>query len=190
MVLADCQLRGRADHPLGRTAVRLARADLDAAWQRRAGRRERHEVADGEVDRAADDLMLGPGTGRHPAVPDRLPVPGKLLDLPHLRHHDTADVVPDRLDRLDLKAGRGEPPGDLGGHGTGQACLGQADAGLAVGGLKRRELEQPGQRDPHHASIPNARLNRTSPSTVSLMSVTPREIISVRSMPSPKAKPL
>ena len=64
-------------------------------------------------------------------------------------------------------------------------------AGVDVGtGLERHVLKQPGQRDPHHASIPNARLNRTSPSTASLMSVRPCLIIRVRSMPSPKAKPL
>ncbi len=98
--------------------------------------------------------------------------------------------MPHPLDRLDLQAGRGEPPGHLGGEGNRQPGGSQADARLAVGGLNRRILQQPGQRDPHHASIPNARLNRTSPSTVSLMSVTPCLIIRLRSMPSPKAKPL
>jgi hypothetical protein len=85
--------------------------------------------------------------------------------------------VANLLDRLDFQPGRGQPPGDLGGGGVGF-------------GLERHVFQQPGQRDPHHASIPNALLNRTSPSTVSLMSVTPCRIIRVRSMPSPKAKPL
>ena len=51
-------------------------------------------------------------------------------------------------------------------------------------------LEQPGQCDAHQASTPNARLNRTSPSRVSLMSDNPLRTISVRSMPRPNAKPL
>ena len=56
--------------------------------------------------------------------------------------------------------------------------------------VKPRAAQQPGQRNSHHASIPSALLNRTSPSRVSLMSVTPCLIIRVRSMPSPNANPL
>ena len=83
VVIAERQLAGRADHPLGDVAVGLARADLEPAGQHRAGQRERNPVAHGEVDRAADhpgrlvrrtgQLALGNGD---PAVPDRLLQPG------------------------------------------------------------------------------------------------------------------
>ena len=53
-------------------------------------------------------------------------------------------------------------------------------------------LAQPGQiptRMTQCTSMPNARVNRTSPSTMSRMSLTPWRNISVRSMPMPNAKP-
>ena len=79
------------------------------------------------------------------------------------------------LDGLHLEPGRGQPRGDLGG---------------LDGHLHRRVLAQPGKRKLHgQISIPKARLNRTSPSVVSRMSVTPLPIMSVRSMPSPNANP-
>ncbi len=50
----------------------------------------------------------------------------------HPGDHDVGDVVPDRLDALDLQADRGQPPRDL------------ADVGRLV---QRDVFEQPGQRD-------------------------------------------
>ena len=144
VIVADGQFAGRADHSLGNVAVGLARADLEPAGQHRAGQRQRHPVADGEVDRAADhagrllrrpgQLAVGDGDA---AVPDRLLQvlgSGQLLDEEHLGDHHATDVVPDRLHRLDLEAGRGQPPRDLGGiDGLGQ----------------RRVLAQPGKRHSH-----------------------------------------
>src|SRR5262249_34004469 len=101
--------------------------------------------------------------------------PGHLLDRGDLPHDDTADVVADRLDGLHLKAGRGEPPGHLRGRNR-----------LIYRGV----LAQPGQWDAHQTSTPSPRLNRTSPSRASLMSVSTCRTMSVRSMPSPNAKPL
>jgi hypothetical protein len=174
MIVPDPELGRRADHALGRPPVGLAGADLHASGQHRPGQGQRHPVPDGEVHRAADHVLLA-GAGVDRAVPDGLLELGQLLDLGHLGHHDAARVLADLLDGLDLQAGRGEPPRHLGGVGVGP---------------DGRVLEQPRQRNPHHASIPNARLNRTSPSTVSLMSSTPCRIISVRSIPSPNANPL
>src|SRR5580692_7285391 len=174
VVIADGQLRRRADHPLGHPAVGLARGDLEAAGQHRAGHGQRHQVAHREVAGAADHVLLA-GAGVHPAVPNWLLELGELLDLGHLADDHAGDLLPDRLDGLHFQARRGQPARDLGGLG---------------GGIDGRVLEQPRERDPHYASIPNARLNRTSPSTVSLMSVTPCRIISVRSIPRPNANPL
>src|SRR5690348_15580915 len=176
MIVADGQLRGRADHPLGHAAVGLLRADLETAGQYRAGRGERHPVAHGEVDRAADDAAWLAGPGGHLAVPDRLAEPGQLLDLGDLGDDHAADVVPGLLERLDLQARGGQPPGHVAG-------LRQR---LPEGGV----LRQPGQWNAHQTSIPNARLNRTSPSSVSLMSVSPCRISRLRSMPRPNANPL
>ena len=121
VVIAERQLAGRADHPLGDVAVGLARADLEPAGQHRAGQRERDPVADGEVSRAADHpgrfvrqaLQLALGDG-DPAVPDRLLQAGELLDRQHLGDHHAPDVMPGGFDRFDLEPGGGQPPGNLG----------------------------------------------------------------------------
>ena len=55
VLVADAELAGRADHPVGDVAVGLARADREAAGQHGAGQRDHDQVADGEVARAADD---------------------------------------------------------------------------------------------------------------------------------------
>ena len=178
MVVADAEFRGGADHPVRDVPVGLPGGDLEPAGQVRAGQCQRHPVTGREVDRPADHAALRGvvrGAGAHLAVADRLLEPGELLDRGDLGDHDAVDVVPDLLDGLDLQAGRGEPPGHLGRVG---------------GGVYPSGGQQPGQWDAHQASIPNARLNRTSPSRVSRMSVTPCRTMRVRSMPSPNAKPL
>ena len=85
------------------------------------------------------------------------------------------DEVTDPLHGLDLEPGADEP-------------VGHRAPGLALG--QRDVLAQPGQRDPHQISIPNGRVKRTSPSTMSRMSSTPWRNIRVRSMPIPNAKPV
>ena len=112
MVVADGQLGGRADHPLGHPAVGLPRADLEAAGQHRAGRASGTRSPAAKLTAPQMTCRSCAVAGGHLAVPDRLAELGQLLDLAHLGHHDAADVVPDLLDRLDLQAGRGEPPGD------------------------------------------------------------------------------
>ncbi len=99
------------------------------------GVRQRDPVADGEVRGAADDVTLLAVAGGHLAVPDRLVESGQLLDAEHLGDDHAADVVPDRLDRLDLQAAAGQPPGHL--LDAGVVIRGQADG---------RVLQQPGQR--------------------------------------------
>src|SRR5205814_6102191 len=125
---------------------------------------------------AADDVARLAGPGGHLAVPDRLAELGQLLDLGDLGDDHPADVAPGLLEGLDLQAGGGQPPGHV--------------AGLRQRLPERRVLRQPGQWNAHQTSIPNARLNRTSPSSVSLMSASPCRIIRLRSMPRPNAKPL
>src|SRR5690606_40075502 len=79
------------------------------------------------------------------------------------------------LDRLNLQARRDQLLGQLP----------AVDAGRELG-----VLAHPRKRSPHQISIPNGRVNRTSPSTMSYMSSTPCRNISVRSTPTPKAQPL
>src|SRR5690606_12481192 len=81
------------------------------------------------------------------------------------------EVGAEVLDGLDLEA-RGDQLGLY------------VAAGL--GGRQVDVLPQPGKRDPHQISIPNGRVNRTSPSTMSRMSSTLWRNIRIR----PKAKPL
>jgi hypothetical protein len=140
VVLPHAELIGRADHALRHVAVGLARGDLEPAGQHRAGQHEHDPVADGEVGGTADDAAqrLGVGGqvcpgGGDPAVPDRLLELGQLLDRLHLRDDQAVDVA-DGLMRLDLKAGRGQPPRDVGRVGR----LGDG-----------RVLAQPGKRYSH-----------------------------------------
>ena len=118
---------------------------------------ERHPVAGREVDRAADDAgqrlrvggQLGVADG-DPAVADRLLELGQLLDRDHLGGDHAVHVVADLLDRLDLEAGQGQAAADL-----------ERVVRLGNG----RVLPQPGNWNSHRQiSIPNALLNRTSPS--------------------------
>ncbi len=162
VVVAHAQLAGGADHAGRGVAVGLAGGDRERAGQH--GAREDHHdlVADGEVGRAADDLLRVAGavgrTDVDPAVPDRLLEAGQLLDGEHLADHQRAlEVAADLLDGLDLQAGPDQ-------------ALGHVAAGLA--GRQVDVLAQPGKRDAHQISIPNGRVKRTSPSTMSRMSAT------------------
>ena len=177
VVVAEGELALGADHPVGDLAVRRPRGDLEAAGQDRARQRDDHEVAGDEVAGAADDAADAAAGGADVdlAPADRLLELRELLDLEHAAHDQRAvDAGTDRLDRLDLEPGADEAGGDVA-------------AGLARGDLD--ELAQPRQRRAHQASTPNASEKRTSPSTMSRMSLTPLRNIRVRSTPMPKAKP-
>src|SRR5690348_15282287 len=113
VIVAEAELGGRADHALRHPAVGLAGADLESARQHGPGQRQRHQVTDREVDRAADDVPVLAVARLNPAVPDRLAEPGQLLDLADLGDDHAGDVVPGRLDGLDLEADRGQPGGYL-----------------------------------------------------------------------------
>ena len=94
----------------------------------------------------------------------------------HAAQDDRAlDVVAGALDGLDLEPGGDQP---LGQRAT-------VDAGRQVG-----MLAQPGQRGSHQISVPNGRVKRTSPSTMSRMSSAPCRDIRVRSSPMPNANPV
>ena len=95
--------RRRAQHAVGPLAPQLAALDLHAAGHRGAERGQRHEVADGHVERAAADLQRprrrrgrrrpagscrrrGAGAGRAPG------------------HDDAVEALADAVDRLDRHA--------------------------------------------------------------------------------------
>src|SRR5262249_44359061 len=161
-------------------AVRLARGDREAAGQH--GARQDHDdpVADGEVAGTADDLLwLSRAVGLADvdrAEPDRLLEALQFLDGQHLADHQRPlEVGAELLDGLHL-----------------ETYLDELGLDVAPGHSRRQVdvLPQPRKRDPHQISIPNGRVNRTSPSTMSRMSSTLWRNISIRSMPNPNAKPL
>ena len=122
---------GRAEHAVGRFAEDLAPPDLHAVRHGRADCRERHEVADLHVERAAPHLerlavarvdvdalhvvRLGMGSQRE-----------------HLRHDHAVDRLADAIDVVDRKA---EVVHQLGER-----------VGIVADG---RELMQPRQHDLH-----------------------------------------
>ena len=178
MVVTDAELAGRADHAVGDVAVGLAGADGEAAGQHRAGQRDDDEVADGEVVRAADDAARLRFADVDLTPADGLAVLLRLVVQVEDPADDerTGDPVARGLDALDL-----EPDA----RSARRPALAVASPGGQVD-----VLGQPAHRRAHQASIPNAAVNRTSPSTMSRMSSTSLRNISVRSMPMPNAKPL
>ena len=162
VVLAEAELAGGADHPVADVAVGLARRDGEAAGQHRAGQDDDDEVADGEVEGAADDALRG-------AVGQPLAV---LADV-DLAPADGLAVLLRLLDQLQHPADD-ERAGDV---AAVQPLLLQADPDEAGGdvaaGRPRRHVDvvaQPGDRRAHQISIPNCAPKRTSPSTMSCMS--------------------
>ncbi len=177
VVVTEGELALRADHAVGDLAVRGTRRDLEAPGQDGAGQRDDDEVAGREVAGAADDAAHAATSGADVdlAPADRLLELGELLHLEHTTDDEVADDTgADRLDGLDLEARTDEAGSDVA-------------AGLTRGDLD--ELAEPRQGRAHQASTPNASEKRTSPSTMSRMSLTPLRNISVRSTPMPNAKP-
>ncbi len=182
VVVTDAELAGRADHPCRDVAVGLAGAHLErpvGARERSARQDDRHEVPGLEVVRPADDPLRLAGPVRRADVDetpaDRLAVLlrfGVLLEDP-ADDERAADGAAVQV--LLLEADPDEVLGDLG----------AAERRVDVG-----QLTQPLHGDAHQISIPNCRLNRTSPSTMSCMSATPWRCMRERSIPSPNAKPV
>ena len=180
VVVADAELAGRADHPVGHVAVGLARGDREAAGQHRAGQRRRRRgrrrrsCGRRRRSRAAPSRRRRsrPGTSgsscRSSAARRRLEHPAD--------DERALDVGAGVVQRLELRA-RARSAGAA--TSRGGTSAGQVDV-----------LAQPGQGRPHQISVPKAAVNRTSPSTMSRMSSTPCRNISVRSMPMPNAKPV
>ena len=163
-------------------AVRLSRRDGKATGQDGTGKYDDDEVVNGEVEGATDDPLRR-------ALGDLLTV---LADV-HLAPADRLAVLLRLLDELE-NATNDERTGDV---ATVQVLLLQAQAHQGGGDLttgRRRHtldvLAQPRNWRPHQISIPNCVLKRTSPSTISRMSLTPLRSISARSMPMPNAKPV
>ena len=161
-VVAHAELVAGADHAVRGLAVRLARGDREVAGQHGAGEDHDDLVADGEVTGAADDLLRFTGAVGGADV-DGAEADGLLEALQLLDGQDLSDdegaleAGADLLDGLDLEADGDE----LGLHVTAGLARGQVDV-----------LPQPGKRDAHQISIPNGRVKRTSPSTMSRMSST------------------
>ena len=182
VVLPEAELALGADHAVGDVAVGLARRDLEAAREDRAGQGHHDEVALDEVARTADDAPHARGVrvpvgGAHVdlAPADRLLELGELLDRAHVPDDERAGHVgAEVLDLLELEPDGHEAVADR----LGRLGLRQVDV-----------VPHPGQRDAHQTSMPNCVVKRMSPSTISRMSVTSWRNISVRSMPMPKAKP-
>ena len=83
VVVAEPELAGRADHAVGDVAVGLPGGDREPAGQHGPGQRDRDQVADGEVARAADDAARARLADVDLAAADRLLAAGELLDVEH-----------------------------------------------------------------------------------------------------------
>ena len=183
VVVAEAELRGRADHPGRDVTVGLAGADLEAAGEHAAGQHDHDEVAHGEVVRSADDALRlagavgGPDVDRAPA--DRLAVGLRLVDERQdaSDHERAGDVVAGPLQRLELQPEGGEPRRR--GPRRRVRRAGPRSRGSTRAGHARAQI-----------SVPKAVEKRTSPSNMLRRSAMPCRNIRVRSMPMPKAKPV
>src|SRR5450759_3581948 len=163
-------------------AVCLSGRDGKATGQDGPGKHDDDEVIDDEVPGPADDSLRRALGG-----------PLTVMTYVDLAPEDRHAILLRFLDEL-------QDPTDDKGTGdvtTVQALLHQTDpdqGGSDLGtGHDRRTLgvlNKPRDRRPHQISIPNCVLNRTSPSNISRMSLTPWRSISARSMPMPNAKPV
>jgi hypothetical protein len=119
VILAEPELRGRADHPRGDVAVGLAGGDLEASRQHSPRQHHDDEVVGGEVVGTTDDaLRLSGAVGV--ADVDGAPVDGLAVLLrlglhrEHAADHQRAgDGVTRAVQRLELEAERGQPRGEL-----------------------------------------------------------------------------
>ena len=159
------------------------------AGQHRAGQRDHDQVADGEVARAADDAVDLLGPDLHPAEPDRLLEPGQLLDLLHPADHQRAGQLRPVVHVLDLQPDPDERVGDLRRRPAARPADVLGQPGLGTRTATPASVLLPGVGRARGGQTPNARLNRTSPSTMSRMSGMPLRNCSVRSSPMPNAKP-
>jgi hypothetical protein len=169
VLVAQAQLVLGADHPVRLDAAQLGLAELRAVGHRRAGQRDRHRLAGGDVRCAADDRarLTGADVDRADLQPVGVRV---LLGAQHLADDEAVGGRhADPLDPLELGPGQVEPLGELD----------RRQARVAV-------LAQPRVRNPHD---PNCSRKRTSLSKNSRRSGTPWRSIAIRSMPIPNAKP-
>ena len=179
-VVAHAQLVAGADHAVRDPAVGLARGDREVAGQHGAGQDHDDLVADGEVAGAADDLL-------------RLAGAVGLADVDRAEADRLLEALSSSMvSTWPTTSGPLRPAPSCSTVSTSRPAatsLAWTSRPVSVG-RQVDVLPQPGKRDPHQISIPNGRVNRTSPSTMSRMSSTLWRNISIRSMPNPKAKPL
>ena len=136
---AETELGGRAQHPVRRHPAHLAAGDLDPAGEARPDRGERHDVADDVVPGPADDLDRPGPAGVDDGEPDAVGT-GDRPDLRDTGDDDAGQIAVDALDALDDEPERVELGTERG------------DArGVRGVDAQRRELAQPGKRDPHTA---------------------------------------
>ena len=142
MVLADPDLVLGQDHPVGLDAAQLRLAERRAVWHHRARARHRHDLARGDVGRAADDRarLAGAGVDRADGQAVGIRVRFRGQDVADDEVGDIPD--PNVVQPLHLQPAHRQDVGDLlGGH-----------AGVAV-------LAQPCNRDSH---APNCSSSRAS----------------------------
>ena len=177
VVVAERRARGPSRSCRRRRGRRsCARRSRSRRAARAPGSATDDEVADGEVARAADDARAAPASPTstwHQRI-------GFLKPVSSSTPSDPADD--ERAGRRRAPAGRRSRP-----RGRRRPAASASSRAVTSGG-QVDVLPQPGQRDPHQTSIPNGRVKRTSPSTMSRMSSTPWRNIRVRSMPMPEGE--
>ncbi len=103
VVVAETEFGRRAEHALGVDAEDAASLDGHAVGHGRAECGQRHDVADGHVERAAPDVPFDAVAGVHVDALDLGGV-GMLFEAQDARGHHTRNGVADGRDRVDLEA--------------------------------------------------------------------------------------
>jgi hypothetical protein len=131
VVLAEADLAARAEHAVGPLAAQLATLDLHAARHDGAEGRQRHEIADRHVERAAADLERLAVAGVDVDELDAVGL-GVRSEGEDPGDHDAVETLAEVVDRLD-------------GHAEVAHLLAERDRMALDGG----ELTQPRQQDLH-----------------------------------------
>ena len=138
LALGQAEFGFRADHALGNLAANLALLDGQAARQRDADRGHGHELAGGDVGRAADDGQRCGAADVHRAAGKMVGI-GVVLARKHPADDHGHDLREGIFDLLDFEAEHGQ----AGGERLGRAVIG-------------REFAKPGKTEQHDGVPPAA----------------------------------